>query len=387
MDRLKERLSLAKHILCAWLSGWIRPRKTRIVFCNYDGRGYGDNLSPIADEIIRRGHNWDLVWLVKDDAVELPRFVKKVKRSWFREKSYLSSARVVISNTKGSLIYRKRTGSVYIQTWHGGDVPTKFVEGGCGPELSRYYVMLSKRDSRITDYVLSGSSRLTEIFKTEFWYPKSCQVLEWGTPRKDLYFKKSSEDKAAIRKGLFGRGDVKVALYAPTFRDHISNECCKFNVEVFRQALEKKFGGVWIVVVRLHPNAADLDDMFSYNENIVNGTKIENGQELCLVSDLLVTDYSSIMEDFVVQRKPIILFTPDIDDYLIYERKLRDFYLRLPFIRCRTEHELMSSLEGLDDGYLKRIAAFAEKDCRMFDDGHASERVVDLIERVVEEKG
>ena len=384
MSRLKELLSLWAHVLCAWLTGFFPRRRNRIVFCNYNGRGYGDNLSPIADEVIRRGHNWDLVWLVKDESVDLPRFVRKVKRGWLREKACLASARVVISNTKGSLIYRKHPGSVYLQTWHGGDLPTKFVEGGCGLELSRYYVMMSKRDSKITDYVLSGSVRLTEIFLTEFWYPKTCQVLEWGTPRKDIYFKKSGADKAKIREEIFGRGDVKVALYAPTFREYISNECCKFDFEFFRRALEKKFGGSWVVVIRLHPNVANLANRFPYDEKIINGTGMEDGQLLCLVSDLLVTDYSSIMEDFVVQRKPIILFTPDIDDYLSHERKLRDFYLNLPFARCRTEEELMDAVSRLDVGeYLKLVSDFAENGCKMVDDGHASERVVDLIEKLM----
>ena len=382
--RIRELLSLALHVLCAQLTGFSPRCRNRVVFCNYNGRGYGDNLAPIADEILRRGHSWDLVWLVKDEAVALPRTIRKVKRSWFREKACLSSARVVISNTKGSLVYRKRAGSVYIQTWHGGDVPTKFSEGGCGPDLSRYYVMMSKRDSKITDYVLSGSERLTEIFRTMFWYPPTCRVLEWGTPRKDLYFRKTDSDRAVAKERIFGRSDVRVALYAPTFREYISNECCKFDTVAFRRALESKFGGEWVVVIRLHPNVANLAGLFAYDEKTVNGTRMEDGQELCFVSDLLVTDYSSIMEDFVVQRKPVLLFTPDIDDYLLHERKLHDFYLKLPFLRCRTEQELIAAIDGLDvAGYSKLMAAFADHDCKMFDDGHASERVVDLIEKLM----
>lgn len=385
MARVKEILSLWLHILCAWLTGFFPCRKKIIVFCNYNGRGYGDNLSPIADEILKRRHDWDLVWLVNDKHIELPRSIRKVKRGWFREKACLSMAKVVISNTKGSFVYRKRYGSIYIQTWHGGDIPTKLCERSCESKLSAYYVMMSKRDSQITDYVLSGSSRLTRIFKEEFWYPESCKILEWGTPRKDIYFSKTHDEKVEIKKRLFGRSDVNVALYAPTFREKIPNEVCNFNVEDFRRAVAKRLGGEWIVVVRLHPNVANLSSMFIYNDQIINGTGFEDGQCLCLVSDLLVTDYSSIIEDFVVQNKPVLLFTPDFELYREFERPLRDFYLKLPFFRCSSERELLDVVSAFDlEAYQRKIKRFEAENCLMFDDGHASERVVDLIEKLLD---
>ena len=385
LDRFKAMLSLALHRIVAQVFRLVPRDERLIVFCNFNGAGFGDNLAPIASELIRRGSDCRVAWLVNDLGLELPPPIQKVRRGWIGETIALSRAKIVISNTKGTLHYCKKRNSFYIQTWHGGDIPTKFVEASCEQDLTWLYRQLSKADSAKTDYVLSGSERMSAIFRDEFWYPKSCRILEFGTPRKDLYFASSPEQKQGVKQKLFGRPEVRVALYAPTFREKTSNAVCVFDVGRLHKLLVKKFGGEWVVVVRLHPNAANSASLFTYNENVVNGTQMPDGQMLNLVSDCLITDYSSIIEDFVVQRKPVFLLVRDLDQYLLKERKLRDFYFELPFDRCKTEDALFNAIECFDRAkYAEYVGRFLEANCKMFDDGHASERVVDLIEQLME---
>ncbi|MGN0833933.1 MAG: CDP-glycerol glycerophosphotransferase family protein [Kiritimatiellia bacterium] len=384
-DRLRELSSVALRRVVAQVFRFV-PRDDRlIVFCNFNGAGFGDNLAPIANELMRRRVDCRMAWLVNDLGLELPAAIRKVKRGWIREAIALSRAKIVISNTKGSLHYCKKRNSFYLQTWHGGDLPTKLCEACCEQSLSWHYVYFSKLDSAMTDYVLSGSDRLSEVFRNEFWYPKSCRILEFGTPRKDLYFTSSPEKIRSVKRQLFGRSEVRVALYAPTFREKTSNAECMFDGGRLHRLLVRKFGGEWLVVVRLHPNVARSASLFAYDENVVNGTQIPDGQLLNLVADFLITDYSSIIEDFVVQGKPVFLFVRDRERYEREERRLQEFWFRLPFDRCETEDALFNAIEGFDrEEYSGRVARFLAANCRLFDDGHASERVVDLIERLME---
>lgn len=382
LARLKEDVSLCLHWACSVIMGFL-PRKNRcIVFCNYDGRGYGDNLAPIADEIRRRKLDYELVWIVKDMGIYVPSWIRKITRGWFLEKACLSRAKIVICNLKG-LYYHKRRGNYYIQTWHG-DMPFKYIEAEEGSNLSRYYILRSQRDSWQTDFVLSGSGFFSSVAKRYFWYPEHCQVLEYGIPRNDIFFRCSQDEVAAFRKRYFGLADVRIAFYAPTFRERLPNENCRIDAKELKDACQSRFGGKWIVVVRLHPNVADKAGMFEYGDGVVNGTRIDNAQMLSLAADILITDYSSIIEEFVIQRKPIFLYAPDLEEYVTKERQLRELYFKLPFPHCRSENALQKAIVDFDDkAYLAALGDFIEHDYRIFDDGHASERVVDLIEKLM----
>ena len=385
IQRLKEDFSLTLHRTLGLLLGLIVRRRRLVVFCNYRGRGYGDNLSPVAEEIRRRNIPVRMVWLVRNLHEEIPEGIEKLKLGWIREKLLLSSANVFLSNTKDTPFYWKRRGAYYIQTWHG-DMPFKYIEAECKDMLSRYYRLQSIGDSLRTDYILSGSSFFSNLARNSFWYPDSSKILEYGIPRNDIFFKTSAKEVLDFKRKKFGAEDVKVVLYAPTFREKTSNQVCKLDAFALRQAVEKRFGGRWIVVVRLHPLVAKYATMFEYDEKTVNGTLIEEGQLLSLAADLLVSDYSSIVEEFIIQKKPVFLYVPDIDRYINEERKLRDLYFKLPFPRCEDMDSLVREIALFDgEAYRRKLNQFIDADYQIFDDGHASERVVDLIENLIDE--
>lgn len=369
--RLKENASLALHWTFDFVLSLLAKRRRLIVFSNYNGRGYGDNLAPIADEILRRGDPVRMIWLVNDLCEKVPKGIEKLKRGWIREKLCLASAKIFISNTKGTPSYRKKRGSYYIQTWHG-DMPFKFVEAECKDMLSRYYRVLSIADSRRTDYVLSGSSFFSNLARQSFWYPSSCKVLEYGIPRNDIFFKTSRQEVLEFKRKEFGSENVRVVLYAPTFRDRIPNEVCRIDAPDLCRAMERRFGGNWVVVIRLHPVVARRTGMFNFDSKTINGTLIENGQMLSLASDVLVSDYSSIVEEFILQRKPVFLYTPDYNAYIAKERRLRDLYLRLPFPRCENMDKLFQEVIQYDeDEYRRKLDLFIDSDYQIFDDGRA----------------
>lgn len=356
------------------------PVKKKIVFNNFNGRGFGDNPQYIAEEILRQGLCYDLVWLVKDMNTEMPEGIRKVKYGTIKSSYELSTAKVIINNVKNALPYLKKKEQYYIQTWHG-ELWLKLVEGECENLLEPKYIKESKADSAITDLLLSGCSIDTETFKKSFWY--SGEIMEKGMPRYDLFFKATEKQIIGIKQKLGIKIEYKLALYAPTFRDDGSVDAYNLDLELLIRTLEKKTGDKWVIVVRMHPNASRYICGYSFNERIINGTSISNPQELVLASNLLITDYSSIMVDFMILRKPVLLYVPDLVAYSKM-RGFRPIYHQLPFVKVLDNNELNEAISKLDiEKYRLSIKEFVEKNVKSFDNGHASECVVDRIKDVM----
>lgn len=360
-------------------------QNNKIIFVNYDFKGYGDNLKYIAEEIMHQGLSCKLLWLVRDDYY-VPSYIKKVYYlrgiTWFYE---LCTAGIIISNTKNQVyrFYHKRKNQYYLQTWHGG-FPLKYIEKEAQNVLSPNYISASKADSAVTDAIVSANKLFSRIVKESFWLPKNCVILEYGNPRNDFYFKDIDfKDKLKQQHG-FSLED-KIVLYAPTFRDNHDCSCYNIDFERLRQLLCNISNKHWKIIVRLHPNVSDLADKFCYNNDIINGTVFADQQELCMISDCLITDYSGIMADFMLMKKPVFLYVPDLDNYSNKStgRGLREMYFELPFSSSKTQDELESNMVAFDEEkYNKELCAYIQEYYRFFDDGHASERVVNHLKKV-----
>mgnify|MGYP002856275836 CR=1 FL=1 len=374
------------------LKSWVRCclyrfpiQKDKIVFINYDGKGYGDNPKYIAEELLQQNLSCKLVWLIKEDCY-VPGQIKKVYYYSLSAYKELSTASVIISNCKNNIpyYYKKKENQYYLQTWHG-DFALKYIEKEVEDILSKGYVQASKADSSVTDAVLSGNKQFSQILKDSFWLPKQCEILEFGVPRNDVYFK-GDEIKNIIKQKYGFSGEDKILLYAPTFRDYDVTSCYNIDFERLRNLLCQLSNENWKVVIRLHPNISSKSGMFCYDKNIQNGSDFADQQELCLISDCLITDYSSIMGDFLLMRKPVFLYAPDLEQYSdkTKGRGLREMYFQLPFSMSRNQIELEWNISQFDKvEYSARLDAFMQDYYCSFDDGHASERVVNHLKEVI----
>lgn len=356
-------------------------KRNKIVFLNFDGKGYGDNPKYIAEEILRRKLPCKMIWLVKGEAF-VPDPIKKVNNmlTSFYE---LATAKVIVSNCKTNVHDRlsKKKNQFYLQTWHG-DFALKHIEKEVEGMLSPDYVAASKADSAITDAVVSGSKSFSNILKESFWLPETCKILEVGVARNDPYFRDASF-KEELRSRYGFSPDDRVLLYAPTIRDDGSMDCFNLDIERLRTRLCQLSNEKWRIIVRLHPYSVSRMGLFCYDDGIINGSLFNDPQELCVISDALVTDYSSIMCDFFLQEKPVFLYAPDLERYSDNRmgRGLR-FKLPIPF-NCNQE-ELEAQMETFDKKqYDEAIKAFMQADYQSFDDGHASERIVNVLKDVM----
>jgi CDP-glycerol glycerophosphotransferase len=158
--------------------------------------------------------------------------------------------------------------------------------------------------------------------------------------------------------------------------------CFSLDVEKTVQAISKKFNDDWVVIIRLHPWLLNYKDKFTpKGSNIIDATSYSDMQELLVASDILITDYSSCVYDFMLQYKPAFIFATDIKKY----DNTRGLYYPLsstPFPVAETNDELVEKIENFDyESYKENVAEFLKgKGC--IEDGHASERVVELIKSI-----
>ena len=182
----------------------------------------------------------------------------------------------------------------------------------------------------------------------------------------------------------------RILLYAPTFRDKGDTDCYDLDYERLLDMLCRKTGKPWKLVIRLHPNITKFAEQFCYGKHIKNGSTYPDQQELCLVSDCLITDYSSIMGDFLLMKKPVFLYVPDLERYAGKDtgRGLRDLFYKLPMAFCHTQNQLEAQIMGFDrESFTCDTEAFLRECYQSVDDGHASERVVDYLFQLLDRQG
>lgn len=370
-------------------------KKNKIVFCNFNGNSYGCNPKYIAEEIIKRNLPYDIVWLVKNVNKEekcgnFPSNIRLVGYSYKKAFEELASAKIWVDNQRKNYFIkkglRKKEGQYYIQTWHGSlgikklDADVKAFTG----ELKQDWVNRSKFDSSMMDFLITNSKFENNTLKKALWFEN--EIKEFGHPRNDIFFKDSLDIKRKIFDFYNILENKKILLYVPSFRDNEDINCYNIDYNKILKEMELKFGGEWICISRLHPRAKKFDkDLIPINEKIIDGTFYPDIQELLVAADAAITDYSSCIFDFMLGRKPGFIFATDIEDF----NTERGFYYPLestPFPVAINNEQLADNILNFDnDKYQKDIDNFlADKGC--MEDGHASERVVDLIEKIMKEE-
>lgn len=360
-----------------------RIQANKIVFDSYGGKGYGDNPKYIAEEIHRQGLNWDMVWLVNDLSLDVPSYLRKVLYYSNEAKRELATAKVFVTNFRSGIRPFAKRNQIYLQTWHGG-LGFKQVEAAVEAKLNKGYVDRAKRDGAECDAIISACAMQSEDYKQNFWLSHQTEILEFGQPRCDALFLqdvKSVEKK--VRKQLDIPENKEIIIYAPTFRDEKTVECFNLDFQGLLGAFEKKTGKEYVMIIRLHPNIQHLCTFLSYNERIINGSNYPDIQELLLVADALITDYSSTAFDFALLGKPVFLCMLDYEQY----GRLRGFsevFSICPFPKAYSNTEMIEKIECFSEAeYTSRYNKFKTDIWRPFDDGYAAQRTVEWLKRQV----
>ncbi len=350
-------------------------QKGKILFVNFSGRGYGCNPKYICKEILeRKWDDMDCVWAVNDEGYQFPLGIRTVPYGSFRYYYELATAQVWIDNQHKNYFSRKRDGQFYIQTWHGCG-PLKKIEHDA-QSLPSSYLELAELDMGMVDVCLSGAGFNSMLFRRAFRY--NGEILECGCPRNDIFFDMGFS-AAEIRTAIGIPKETSVILYAPTLRDGESN---RIDVPYLLDACEKLFANHCVMLIREHPQMKMQPGRYTFSDNVINVSDYPDMQEILAVSDLLITDYSSVMWDFSLQKKPVFLYHPDVTVYG-EERGIYIPFSEMPYIEAFTMNELYEKLCCYDDGlYRKKLDNFLGK-YESFDCGEAAGAVVDRMGEVI----
>ena len=374
--------SLVGRFLLIFIRRFSKINNDQIMFLAFQGN-YNCNPRAIADEIIKEKLPVKMYWAIRklneEDLEQYPKELNLVRRDSFKFHKAIATSKIIIDNSTSFAFMnlKKRKGQILINTWHGS---LGFKRLDPSSVNDKNWVKKAKNIAKVTDYVLTNSTFEEDVFKGSYW-PET-PMLKYGHTRNDMLFNNDGEYKKYSKKvrDMYGIDkNTKIALYAPTFRDDYSFESYDLDYNKLKEALEKKFGGKWIVMVRFHFRLRNLEIPKKYVKNVVNATDYNDMQELLCACDLGITDYSSWLCDFVLTKRPGFLYASDIRKY---ENDERGFYYPLsssPFPLAESNDELYNKIIDFDEKkYKKEVDKFLKR-LGCYETGEASKKVVEKI--------
>lgn len=343
----------------------------------FETGGYKPGDNPLAIyRYIKKNcpDRYRTIWFVKKglDCADVDPKDIVYYRTW-RYFYHLATAHFWIrSHSVGSLL-KKREGQIYIQTWHGGGAFKK-----CGYDIDEAVDRPPVDHVKEWDYFIASDPYNASMIQTAYGYQKEVRIL--GLPRSDSIVNASNEKIAELKKRILPQihPDQKVLLYAPTFRD-VEQKQKKVHLPIEQLAALSQY----TILIRLHPYVRSYLDPKILSDQMVDVSLYPNVEDLLLISDCLITDYSSIIFDYGLLKRPMIFYTYDYEDYM---KERTGFYLNyekdLPGIRIESQTELVNYLKEADDlnaAGEHLLSCFNEKYNTM-NDGHVCERVLAFIE-------
>ncbi|GBG94546.1 CDP-glycerol glycerophosphotransferase [Ligilactobacillus salitolerans] len=370
------------------LSVFVREDPKLIIFVSFNGRAYSDNPRYLF-EYMRDNNEFSdyrFVWAFKE--AQVVDGAESVKFNSLRYYYLLTKAKYWIFNAKMAPYYHKRDSQVYLQTWHG--TPLKrlghdIVDNGSTYYRSRqsYAQMVKSYDSDGShwNYLLSPNSFSTQAFSSAFAFPKE-KILEVGYPRLDCLVG-VDQDKISKIKQQYGLPlDKKVILYAPTWRDDsFTLNGYTFELQVDFERWHSYLSDEYVVLFKPHYLISNGYQVpASLNDFVYTMGASADINDAYLMSDVLVTDYSSVFFDYALLGRPIYFYMYDFDEY---KEELRGFYLKvpeeLPNGVVKTETELLKKIKENDFDY-QRLADFNQK-FNLWNDGNVCAKVLGEIFR------
>lgn len=359
------------------LRPFVSVKKGRVACWAYSFKQYSCNPRYLTEYLLENNPEFEIYWVFRRK-VDISGIDKRVKCVRFRSLQYyilINTAEFLFTNARTEpygIFWHKRQGQKYAMLWHGG-VCLKKIEKDAEDKLGFAYLKRAKADSKVCDLMISGSEFQTRLLKEKFWYDG--EVMECGIPRNDIFFDESQNER--IKKGLCEKygipQDSRIVLYAPTFRSNKSIEPYRIDWNALLPSFRKVYGSDKVsILVRLHPNLISRVDVGPLlNSPLVSdATRYHDMQELLSISDMLITDYSSVMFDFSMLGRPCLIYATDIEAYD------RGFYFRfdeLPFPLARNQEELKNLVESFNiDTYMTKTKRFFNERIKPYDQGNAS---------------
>jgi len=353
--------------------------KRKVLFIAFDGRQYSCNPKYIF-EYLKNQHALGMksIWVFNkpDQFTFLTDEGAKVVRN--KSISYLYhilTSKVIITNASIGSYIPLRNSQKLIETWHGGGA---YKKTGRDVQQSSFKDKTLKIISKEITRFISSSRKFTETKSKNHFIPKE-KFWEIGMPRNDVLFdvEKEKELRNKVREYYNIDKDTKLVLYAPTLRNDKTDTSSfeSLNVEKLLNSLRERFKSEkWIVLFRMHYLLDPSKDI----ENTINVSEYNDSQELVCASDVLISDYSSIMWDFTFTKRPCFVFAPDAKKY----EKERAFFTPIdewPYPVSFNNSQLKNNIVNFNEEYYYADIERHHKVQGSFETGNATRIVAEHI--------
>ncbi|MFI3171839.1 MAG: CDP-glycerol glycerophosphotransferase family protein [Eubacteriales bacterium] len=368
----------------------IRPDEKTILFISFHGRGYSDNPRALHEYMLESEsfQEYKFIWAIngyKKKKIVIPR-TKVIGYGGPKYLYYLAKSKYWVCNCKLPGYVVKNKNQVYLQTWHGTPLKRLGFDILAGEDTTFYRSEMSFEEMTKTyaqdvakyNYMIAPNRFCTEVFQSAFQIEKA-RLIETGYPRNDCLSNWLPEDVDKLKAQYGIPLGKKVILYAPTWRDNsYTKKGYTFELEVDFAKWKEVLGDEYVVIFKPHYliiNKFKMKDYEGFVYGIDANADISN---LYIISDILVTDYSSVFFDYAILKRPIYFYMYDLE---FYQEELRGFYIDinedLPGNIFEEENQMLESIKEEHYDY-EFLATFNERfnNC---EDGKASKRVVDLV--------
>ncbi|WP_368653166.1 CDP-glycerol glycerophosphotransferase family protein [Ornithinibacillus sp. 4-3] len=358
-------------------------KKDLIFFESFLGKNYSDSPKYIYEYLVNTNDDrYKAVWSF-NEKTNIPGNAIQVKRFSLKYFYYVARAKYWVSNSRLPKYLDKREENIYLQTWHGTPLKMLVFDMNDVYSADPKYKENFYQQSRRWDYLSSPNQYSSDIFRRAFKFDK--EMLEFGYPRNDILYQKNTDEHIQqIKEKMNLPRDKKIVLYAPTWRDddYFSRGKYRFELKLDLKNMQNQLGNDYIVLLRMHYFIANQMDISDIEGFAYDFSTYDDIAELYLVSDMLITDYSSVFFDYANLKRPILFFTYDLEKY---RDQLRGFYLdienEVPGPLLMSSNEVINSIKNIEevnDKYKEKYKAFYERFCK-WDDGNASEKTVKTV--------
>ena len=349
------------------------------VFASYWYSSISCNPRAIADKLGELFPDVRRVWVVNKRLMrKVPEGVEFVQARTEEYFDVLARARWFVNNVNFPNHYVKRDGTVHVQTHHGTPLKKmgvdQFTRPNARDDLDLHALL--QRCAR-WDYSLSSNRWSTDVWRRA--YPVDYEVLEFGYPRNDVLVNATADDVARAKQSLDVDDGRRVVLFAPTHREYLEGYQPNFDIGRFVDQLGEEI----VLLTRLHYAYGEDPALQELSQagRILDVSSHPDVEELLLATDVLITDYSSMMFDFANLDRPIVVHAPDWDEYQERRGTYFDLLAEPPGVVTRDTDALVNAFRdgAVDDTAARaRRTAFRSRFCDL-DDGHAAERVVQRV--------
>jgi teichoic acid glycerol-phosphate primase len=297
------------------------PIKNKIVFV----ASFKDNNLYIYRKLNDKQFPGEVVFLCKESCfhsikektsvpvyvIESGNFVHELKAAYH----LMTAKTIIVDNYYGFLSVAKfKKGVECIQIWHAAGAIKNF--GLLGPTVEQRPKRAQKRIKKVYQNfhkVVVGSDVFADIFKKAF-NVKEEQLLRFGYPRTDFFYNQTAQEKK--REQFYQKypqfKNKKIILYAPTYRPNPEDNQLKLDIDQLYKSLKDEY----VLFIRLHPSVSISEiNYFVYQDFVFDFSNKASINDLIVVSDLLITDYSSIPFEYAILEKPMIFYPYDLEKY------------------------------------------------------------------------